>query len=67
MEPQALRFGGGTNVTLLHPLVAVAILVAIGLILLLSRKYIIVPLLLAIFLHSERSGDRTWRGALYSG
>ena len=49
MEPQALRFGGGTNVTLLHPLVAVAILVAMGLILLLSRKYIIVPLLLAIF------------------
>ena len=49
MEPQGLRFGGGSNVTLLHPLVAVAILVSIGLILLISRRYIIVPLLLAIF------------------
>jgi hypothetical protein len=49
MEPDALRFGGGTNATLLHPLVAVAILVAVALILFLSRKYIIAPLLLAIF------------------
>ena len=49
MEPQGLRFGGGTNVTLLHPLVAVAILVAVALILFHSRKYLVVPLLLAIF------------------
>ena len=49
MEPDALRFGGGTNATLLHPLVAVAILVAVALILFLSRRYIIAPLLLAIF------------------
>ena len=49
MEPQNLRFGGGTAETLLHPLVAVAMLLAIVLILLLPRKYIIVPLLLAIF------------------
>jgi hypothetical protein len=48
MEPRDVRFGGGTE-TLLHPLVALAILLAIGLILFLPRKHIIVPLLLAIF------------------
>ena len=50
MEPQNLRFGGGTAETMLHPLVALAILLAIVLILFLPRKQIIVPLLLAIFL-----------------
>lgn len=50
MEPQALRFGGGSDVTLLHPLVAVAILLAMILILFLPRKHVVVPLLLAIFL-----------------
>ncbi|MBZ5573688.1 MAG: hypothetical protein LAO09_17625 [Acidobacteriia bacterium] len=49
MEPQNLRFGGGIGVTLLHPLVAVAILLAIVLILFLPRKHIIVPILLSIF------------------
>jgi hypothetical protein len=49
MEPQNMRFGGGTGATLLHPLVALAILLVIGLILFLPRKRIIVPLLLAIF------------------
>jgi hypothetical protein len=48
MEPQNLRFGGGVGMVL-HPLVALAILLAICLILFLPRKYIIVPLLLAIF------------------
>jgi hypothetical protein len=50
MEPQNLRFGGGTEETLLHPLVALAILLAIVLILFLPRKHVIVPLLLAVFL-----------------
>jgi hypothetical protein len=49
MEPENLRFGGGTAETLLHPIVALTILVAIGLILFLPRKHVIVPLLLAIF------------------
>ncbi|HST77867.1 MAG TPA: hypothetical protein VLN58_05210 [Verrucomicrobiae bacterium] len=51
MESQSSRlFGGGSAGTLFHPLVAVALLLAIGLILFLPRKHVIVPLLLAIFL-----------------
>jgi hypothetical protein len=50
MEPANLRFGGGASATLLHPLVAVALLLAIVLIFMLPRKRIIVPLLLGIFL-----------------
>jgi hypothetical protein len=49
MEPQNLRFGGGAADTILHPLVAVQMLIAIILILCLPRKYAIVPLLLGIF------------------
>jgi hypothetical protein len=50
METRDLLFGGGSAETLLNPLVAVALLFAIGLILYLPRKHVIVPLLLAIFL-----------------
>jgi hypothetical protein len=50
MEPENIRFGGGSPVTVLHPLVAVAMVLAIVLILCLRRKYVIVPALLAIFL-----------------
>ena len=46
---QIVRFGGGSAGTLLHPLVAVALLLAIILTLVLPRKYVIAPLLLAIF------------------
>ena len=49
MEPENIRFGGGSPVTVLHPLVAVATLFAVVLILCLRRKYVIVPLFLAIF------------------
>lgn len=49
MEPTALRFGGGTGATVLHPLVALAMVLAILLILCLRREYAIAPLLLAIF------------------
>lgn len=49
MEPENLRFGGGASGTLLHPLVAVEMLIAILLILCLPRKYAIVPLLFAVF------------------
>lgn len=47
MEPEHYRFGGGSSATVLHPLVAVAMLLAIVLTLCLSRKYVIIPVLLA--------------------
>jgi hypothetical protein len=50
MEPENIRFGGGSPVTVLHPLVAVAMVLAIVLVLCLRRKYVVIPLLLAIFL-----------------
>ena len=50
MEPENIRFGGGSPITVLHPLVAVAMVLAIVLILCLPRKYVIVPVLLALFL-----------------
>jgi hypothetical protein len=50
MEPENIHFGGGPSTTLLHPLVAVAMVLAIVLILCLPRKYVMVPALLALFL-----------------
>jgi len=50
MEPDNIRFGGGSPVTVLHPLVALAMVLAIVLILFLPRKYVIVPAFLALFL-----------------
>jgi hypothetical protein len=50
MEPTNIRFGGGSPVTLLHPLVAGALMLAVILILCLPRKYVIIPALLALFL-----------------
>src|ERR1019366_7562939 len=49
MEPQNIRFGGGATETLLHPLVAVWMLIAIVLILTFPRKTAITPFLLAVF------------------
>jgi hypothetical protein len=49
MEPQNLRFGGGATDTLLHPLVAIWMLIAIVLIFSLPRKHAITPFLLAVF------------------
>jgi hypothetical protein len=49
MQPKNLRFGGGLTDTVLHPLVAVAMLIAIGLILALPRKKAITPFVLAFF------------------
>jgi hypothetical protein len=49
MEPGHNRFGGGATATLLHPVVAVGMLIAIVLILTLPRKKAIVPFLLAFF------------------
>jgi len=50
VEPENIRFGGGASATILHPLVAVEMALAIILILCLPRKYVMVPLLLMIFL-----------------
>ena len=49
MEPDHLRFGGGAADTVLHPLVAVWMLIAIVLILVLPRNKAITPFLLAFF------------------
>src|ERR1700676_1273372 len=50
MQPENLRFGGGASDTVLHPIVLVAMLIAIALIFLLPRKYVLWPVLSATFL-----------------
>jgi hypothetical protein len=50
MEPQNLRFGGGATGTLLHPVVAVEMVIVLILILCLPRKYAIAPLLFGVFM-----------------
>ncbi len=47
---QSHYFGGGGTDTVLSPIVLVAMLIAIGLILVLPRKHVIVPILLIAFL-----------------
>src|ERR1700733_1779568 len=49
MEPAHFAFGGGSSGTLLHPLVALWMLIAVVLIFTLQRKKIIVPFLLIFF------------------
>lgn len=50
MQPENLRFGGGVSQSVLHPLVLVALIVALVLIFLLPRKYVIIPVLSMFFL-----------------
>jgi hypothetical protein len=50
MEPQNYRFGGGSSGTLIHPLVAIATVLAVILILRLPIRNVLAPLLLSIFL-----------------
>lgn len=50
MIPEHLKFGGGVAGTLLHPAVLVAVLIAVPAILLLRRKYVVLPVLLLSFL-----------------
>ncbi len=50
MPPDNLRFGGGASETILHPLVLIAMLIAMALIFLLPRKYVIWPFLSTAFL-----------------
>jgi hypothetical protein len=49
MEPAHLRFGGGVSETMMHPLVALWMLVVFVLILTLPRNKVIVPLLFTFF------------------
>ena len=50
MQPENFRFGGGASETVLHPAVLIAMLIAIALIFLLPRKYVIWPVLCMAFL-----------------
>ncbi|MCU1241300.1 MAG: hypothetical protein JWO71_2026 [Candidatus Acidoferrum typicum] len=50
MQPENFRFGGGASETVLHPIVLVAMLIAIALIFLLPRKYVIWPVMCMAFL-----------------
>jgi hypothetical protein len=50
VEPENFRFGGGSAGTMLNPVVAVVMILAIVAMFVLRRKYVIVPLLLTVFL-----------------
>lgn len=50
MEPEHYKFGGGATQTMLHPIVLIATVIAILMIFVLPRKYIIVPVLVGAFL-----------------
>lgn len=50
MPPENFRFGGGPAETILHPIVLVAMLIAILLIFLLPRGHVIFPVLFSAFL-----------------
>jgi hypothetical protein len=50
MPDQTHAFGGGTSDTVLSPIVLIAMLIAMVLILVLPRKYVIVPVLVSIIL-----------------
>lgn len=49
-SPEHFAFGGGSQDSVIHPAVAVAMFVVIVLIFVLPRKYIVVPLFLFVFL-----------------
>lgn len=49
-DPEHWRFGGGATETVLHPIVLLAMVITIILLLVLPRKYMIVPFLFATFL-----------------
>jgi hypothetical protein len=49
VEPEHYRFGGGSSATVLHPLVALVMAIAVILILTRRREYIIAPFLVALF------------------
>ena len=50
MQPENFRFGGGSADTILHPIVMVAMLIAVILAFVLPRKYLVVPFIVSTFL-----------------
>lgn len=50
MQPQHFRFGGGAPDTMIHPIVLIAMIIAIILIFTLKRKNVVVPFFAVIFL-----------------
>jgi hypothetical protein len=50
VPPENFRFGGGATETILHPIVLIAMLLAIVLIVFLPRRYVIIPLMAIAFL-----------------
>ena len=48
--PDNLRFGGGASASTMHPLVLGLMILALGLMFFLPRRYVVVPFLLVIFL-----------------
>jgi hypothetical protein len=50
MDPNIQRFGGGGNVTVLHPVVLVLALLVTALIVVLPRRYVVLPVIIATFL-----------------
>jgi hypothetical protein len=48
--PENYKYGGGASASLLHPIVLVAMILALILILFLPRKYVVAPLVLLAFL-----------------
>jgi hypothetical protein len=48
--PENYKFGGGASATLLHPLVLVGMILAVILLLVLPRKYVIAPVIIMAFL-----------------
>jgi hypothetical protein len=63
MHPYTIKFGGGADQTVLSPVVLIAMLVAIVLIFVLRRKYVIAPLLIAIFLVPQ--GQQLYVGGVH--
>lgn len=50
MEPYTVKFGGGADQTVLHPVVLVALLLAAILVFVLPRRYVLAPFLITIIL-----------------
>ena len=65
MEPEHLRFGGGATETMLNPLVAVWMLIAIVLILTLPRRAGSLHVFFCLSLYPGRTSRGVGRPALY--
>ena len=57
MKPENYEFGGGVHYTIMHPAVLVATVVTILLMLLLPRKYVVIPFCFACFWSQRRNSS----------